>query len=82
MNTTIEVRTELPQTSGDLTAQEQAEVDEISNYIQSFIRERFPKNITPELQVILADVMLESVEWGAKYNERKSIEERRIITNV
>jgi len=62
-----------------LDKQAQAEAEEISDFIQSFIAERLPAGLTPEMKLIQTDIMLEAIEWGAKWQERKSIEERRII---
>jgi len=70
MKSDKDMRTISVQSMPQLDAKDQAEVDEISGYINAFIAERFPVTLPPDMKVILSDVMIEAIEWGAQWQER------------
>lgn len=64
------------------TNEEQHTVDEMSEYIASFIAARFPEQLPKQLQTIISEIILDAFWDGARWAEAQIKEASPIITEI
>ena len=68
-----------PDERPELTREEQETLDTMTEYVNSFIDNRFPNGLNGDIRVIVHDIILNAFHDGARWCEQQIKNESRII---